>query len=196
MKPHKLIIGLGNPGKEYELTRHNLGFLTLDYLAANADVKFKNCSFTQAVYAQDKVNDAWLFKPMTYVNNSGIAVKAFAEYYKISVQEILVVCDDLSLDFGQLRVRRDGSPGGHNGLKSIVDHTHSREFNRLRMGIAHPGQKKGVVDYVLSDFDKDEQKHLKGFIKEAAACCQVWMNQGIQQAMNQYNGRKEKENNG
>ncbi len=193
MIQRKLIVGLGNPGKNYEGTRHNLGFLVVDRIAEDLKLKFKSCSFTEAVAVEDKANHGFFLKPMTFVNQSGLALRAFADYYKVEPQDILVVCDDLSLAFGDLRIRANGSPGGHNGLKSITEHLGTQDFSRLRLGIAHPGDKAKVVDYVLEDFSTREKKQLNGFIDEAAECCLVWLNKGIHQAMNQYNSNRRKE---
>jgi PTH1 family peptidyl-tRNA hydrolase len=190
----KLIVGIGNPGKDYAWTRHNLGFLVVDYLAQEFRIKWSHCSFTKADSAHDKAKDFYLLKPLNFVNNSGIAVEAFQKKYNILTEDILVVCDDLNLDFKDMRVRPSGTSGGHNGLKSIKEKLESQNFARLRLGIAHPGHKDKVVDYVLEEFTKEEKKELKDFIEEAAKCCQTWLNDGIQEAMNHYNRRKESKN--
>ena len=192
MKESKLIVGLGNPGKNYEGTRHNLGFLTIDKLAENLKLKFKPCSFTKGLAAEDRTNQLFLLKPMSYVNASGEVVKAAAERYKTAPENILVICDDLNLNFAEIRIRPKGSTGGHNGLKSIAQYLGTSDFARLRLGIEHPGHKAKVVEYVLEEFDSRERKILEEFVSEAALCGLEWLNEGIKQTMNRYNRRKEK----
>ncbi len=195
MSDDKLIVGLGNPGKDYELTRHNLGFLVVEEIVQRWKLKLKSCSFTKALTANgiNENGDIHLLMPTTYVNNSGSAVSDFLRYKKLSLENILVVCDDINLSFGEMRLKKCGSAGGHNGLKSIISILGTDDFARLRLGVGHPGSKEKVVQFVLEDFSKDESKNLDGFIDQAADCCLQWIENGINKAMSDYNKRK-KEN--
>lgn len=175
-------------------TRHNLGFLVVDRLAEEFHLKWSHCSFTKADAAHDKEKGVYLLKPLNFMNNSGVAIEAFRSKYDIALEDILVVCDDLNISFGEIRIRPQGTSGGHNGLKSVIEKLGSQDFSRLRLGIAHPGHKDKVVDYVLESFTKEEKKELKEFIEEAAQCCLTWFNEGTQEAMNHHNRRKESQN--
>ena len=184
-----LIVGLGNPGKQYEYTRHNLGFLVVQHLVAKLGVSLTKSSFTKGLISKGvwENKKIWFLLPTTFMNVSGIAVRKFLAYQKFSLENMLIICDDLNLDFGQLRLRTKGGAGGHNGLKSIIQHCGTQEFARLRMGISHPGASKDVVDYVLKDFSKEEKEELGGFILQAAECCFSWMTDGINRAMEKHN---------
>ncbi len=187
----QLIVGLGNPGKDYEYTRHNLGFLVVEQLAKELSFRFKKSSFTKGFVAEGQFEgkDVALLLPQTFMNHSGLAVKPMVQHKNIELSNILVVCDDLNLDFGQMRLRPNGSDGGHNGLTSINELLESKEYARLRMGIGHPGHKDQVVDYVLTEFSKEEKKDLDNFIEQATTCCLVWLRDGMNQAMDQFNRR-------
>ena len=191
----KIIVGLGNPGKEYEYTRHNLGFLVVTLLAQQNSLKFLKSSVTQALTAEGKIGhqEGVLLLPWTYVNNSGSAVSQIMAHKEISPENILVVCDDLNIDFGQIRLRSQGSGGGHNGLASIIEKLNTKNFSRLRMGIGSPLKKEETVDFVLGEFSSNEKKALGDFIQKAADGCLLWLTEGIHQAMGQYNKRKEDE---
>ena len=194
MSETKIIIGLGNPGNDYEYTRHNLGFLVVRYLSEQYKLKFELSSFTNGLTAKGKIDDqdVCLVMPLTYMNKSGVAVRQVFEYYKVTdFSDALVICDDMNIGFGQIRLKPSGSDGGNNGLKSIIALLNSNEFPRLRMGIGKPGHRDLNVDYVLSEFTKEEQKQLEDFISEAAQCCGVWLKEGIAKAMDQFNKRKE-----
>jgi len=190
-----LIVGLGNPGRDYESTRHNLGFLVLKKLAKELKVSISASSLTKGWTAKTRVrgNTVYFLLPSTYMNNSGLAVEQFVLKKKIAVENILVVTDDMNLDFGQLRIRKKGSDGGHNGLYSLIYCLKTNEFNRLRLGIGQPKKKQDTVDFVLEQFSSAEKKMLKDFIQDACQCCLVWMKEGINQAMNQFNRRKSDE---
>ncbi len=187
-----LLVGLGNPGKTYELTRHNLGFLVVEEVARRYSLKWKASSLYKARMATGRFGDreACLFLPQTMMNNSGWAVAKIALDREVPGPDILVVCDDLNLDFGDLRVRRQGSDGGHNGLKSVIAHAHGDQFGRLRLGISRPPAGVDAADYVLSDFTRTEQKALPDFIQEAADSCVVWITEGMDKVMNAFNKRK------
>lgn len=184
----KIIVGLGNPGKQYELTRHNLGFMVMQKLAERYKISLRSSSVTKAYCGKGKIEgqDVLLVLPTTYMNNSGVAVKKLAHAREVEYENILVVCDDLSLDFGRLRIRSKGSAGGHNGLKSIIALLETQEFPRLRMGIGQTGS-QDTKDYVLAEFSKKEKDILNEFVDRAAEGCVAWISQGIAPAMEQYN---------
>lgn len=183
----KLIVGLGNPGKEYEGTRHNCGFITLDVLADKLQVEINQSKF-KGLYVKTKYagEDIILLKPQTYMNLSGESVIQFMNFFKIDKQDILVVYDDLDMPVGKLRLRTSGSAGGHNGIKSIIHHIGGQDFNRIRIGIdRHPYIK--VVDYVLGRFTKEEQANIIEGIDKASDAILMYIEKGFVSAMNQYN---------
>ena len=152
----KLVVGLGNKGREYENTRHNMGFMLIDRYLQYKNITDKFKEKFNAIYIETTINNEKVIfiKPMTYMNNSGIAVRAFVDFYKLNSEDILVISDDLDLDLGKFRLRRNGSSGGHNGLKSIISHIGTDNFKRLRIGISN--DKDDVINYVLSKFSKKE----------------------------------------
>ena len=152
----KLIVGLGNKGREYENTRHNMGFMLVDRYLQYKNITDKFKEKFNAMYIETTINNEKVIfiKPMTYMNNSGIAVRAFFDFYKLNSEDILVISDDLDLDLGKFRLRRNGSSGGHNGLKSIISQLGTDNFKRLRIGISN--DKDDVINYVLSKFSKKE----------------------------------------
>ena len=165
----KLIVGLGNPGPRYEFTRHNLGFMVIDKLAEKLNLKFKyhanfNSEIVETLY---KGNKAIIIKPMTYMNLSGEAVNKVVNYYKIDLDDVIVVVDDLNLAIGRLRLREFGSDGGHNGLKNIDLHLKTSNYKRIRIGIGE-NNKLEVNDYVLGKFNKAETEIIKNAIEEAS----------------------------
>ena len=189
-----LIAGLGNPGKEYENTRHNAGFLVLDTLAqklgADLSERKHRALCGKAVIGGQKVI---LLKPQTYMNSRGESIRAAADYYKVPPEDILVVYDDISLAPGQLRIRAKGSAGGHNGIKSIIAHLGTQEFPRVKVGIGEKPPRMDLADYVLGHFSSGEKKIMEEAAKEAAdAICEI-VNVGIEQAMNDHNRRKEEQ---
>ena len=161
----KLIVGLGNPGPEYNFTRHNFGFLTLDFYAKVNNLTWQKPKF-HALWL--KTGDKILIKPQTFYNDSGRAVVEFANFYKIPLEDILVVCDDFNLPFDSFRYRAKGSSGGNNGLKSISEYLHTTEFPRLRLGTGNDAlrQKLGDVDFVLSRFTPEEKSALPAFLAQ------------------------------
>ena len=189
-----LIAGLGNPGKEYENTRHNAGFLVLDTLAQKLGADLSERKYRalcgKAVIGGQKVI---LLKPQTYMNSSGESIRAAADYYKVPPEDILVVYDDISLAPGQLRIRAKGSAGGHNGIKSIIAHLGTQEFPRVKVGIGEKPPRMDLADYVLGHFSSGEKKIMEEAAKEEAdAICEI-VNVGIEQAMNDHNRRKEEQ---
>ena len=186
-----IIAGLGNPGREYENTRHNAGFMVLDALAdkLGADISERKhkalCG--KAVIGGQKVI---LLKPQTYMNSSGESIRAAADYYKVPPEDILVIYDDISLAPGQLRIRAKGSAGGHNGIKSIIAHLGTQEFPRVKVGIGEKPPRMDLADYVLGHFSEGEKRIMADAVKEAAdAVCEI-VNMGIEQAMNDHNRKK------
>ena len=164
----KLIIGLGNPGKEYQNTPHNAGFMALDQLSDSLDLnnwqeKFKGLSLKSNLGAKGFI----LLKPQTFMNLSGASVQACMSFYKFDLSEILVVSDDLDLNFGQLRFRKKGGHGGHNGLRDIIEKIGSPEFNRLRIGIGRPQGKQSVTSHVLGNVSGDQKINLESSVERA-----------------------------
>lgn len=190
-----LIVGLGNPGKEYAYTRHNLGFFVLRHMAEEEGLTFKQKLGNDGLAAQGGLEgkETILLLPLTYVNNAGVAVKKALREYEIALTHLLVVCDDVHLDFGQLRLRPDGGDGGHNGLTSIITHLKTKSFARLRLGVGAPSKKEEMVNFVLGEFSKEERKKLKDLLGKATQCCLVWLREGMHIAMNQFNRRDEDE---
>ena len=191
MSQARLIVGLGNPGRDYEYTRHNLGFLVVEHLAQKNNLRFRKSSFTNGLTAEGKVagNDLCCLLPSTYMNNSGAAVKQAVLNKNLDHADILIVCDDFHLDFGQVRIRSKGTGGGHNGLTSVIEHLGTQAFARLRLGIGGPVKGQESVEYVLGKWTAGEEKQLDEFIDRATDCCGVWLQEGIDKAMDQFNGR-------
>lgn len=189
MSDKRLIVGLGNPGSEYEWTRHNLGFLTVARLAEDLGVRLKKSSTVKGLWAEGRweSNEIILLLPHTFMNNSGMAVKQVVLSKKIEPQNILIVCDDFSLVFGQIRLREQGTDGGHNGLASIIAQLGTKEFSRLRLGIGPIPPHKNAVDFVLEDFRLDEKKKLPEFLDAAVDCCRAWASESLSTVMSRYN---------
>ncbi|MFG6121012.1 MULTISPECIES: aminoacyl-tRNA hydrolase [Thalassobacillus] len=184
----KCIVGLGNPGKKYEKTRHNIGFMVIDQLASDNHWELKQEKF-KSLYTIEHVNGekVLLLKPQTYMNLSGEAIRAFADYYDFEIDDFLVIYDDLDLPPGKVRLRQKGGHGGHNGIRNIIDHFHDKSFKRLRVGIGRPSVPMSVVDYVLGSFDKDQQEPVQDSIHKAAKACEAWIERPFQEVMNEYN---------
>ena len=181
----KLIVGLGNPTAEYEHTRHNAGFWFLDELAWQWKAAFKNEKkfFGDVARVARPEGDVWLLKPDTYMNLSGKAVQALANFYKIQPEEILVVHDELDIDCGAIRFKLGGGNGGHNGLKDIQARLGTPDYYRLRLGIDHPGDRNQVVDYVLHPPGKAEQEKIDDAIARGLAILPVLVRDGAEKAM-------------
>lgn len=185
-----LIVGLGNPGREYEKTRHNCGFRALDGLAQQLGCKVDKLKFqglyTQTTYGGKKL---FLLKPQTYMNLSGRAVLQLSAYFHIPPQRIIVLFDDISLAPGRLRVRADGSAGGHNGIKSIIQELGSQDFPRVKIGVgAKPNPEFDLADWVLSTFSASEEKALAVSLKNAADAALAVIDHGVPEAANRFNG--------
>lgn len=181
----RLVAGLGNPGREYENTRHNVGFLVLDELAARLGLAFHFSNAWQALFGKAAGGCLYL-KPMTFMNQSGRSVQGVAQYHKVAAAETLIVFDDLALPLGQLRLRREGSAGGHNGMQSIIDHLGTAAVPRLRVGIGAAG-KGDMVDHVLGTFSAVERGPLAGALTRAADAVLHACEHGVEAAMNLYN---------
>ena len=180
----RLVVGLGNPGSEYNRTRHNVGFNVVDLLAAEGGLTWQHSKTWHALWA--KGDKAILVKPTSYMNRSGEPLSAIANFYKIAPAEILVVLDDLALELGRLRLRTEGGAGGHNGLESIIMHLGTEAFPRLRIGIgAAPSE--GAVDYVLGRFFEEEIPVVEKTIERAAAAVKCAIDKGVLSAMNLFN---------
>ena len=187
-----LIVGLGNPGKEYTHTRHNCGFLAIDALAETLKCKIDKGKF-QGLYGQATYNGKKLFllKPQTYMNLSGRSVLQMSAYYHIPPAQIIVLFDDISLQPGRLRIRGDGSAGGHNGIKSIIQELGSQEFPRVKIGVgAKPDPQQDLADWVLSSFSAAEKKALDSALPHAAEAALCIVENGVSNAANKYNGLK------
>ena len=189
MKPVvKMIVGLGNPGKQYAGTRHNAGFAVIDEIARRASVGFESAP-AEAVIAKWRRPErvALLAKPLTFMNLSGQAVGELARYFKIDANDLLIVVDEVQLPLGKLRARARGSAGGHNGLKSIIAHL-GDGFPRLRIGVGRGEQQRDLADHVLSRFDKDEAAEVERMTTRAADAAEMFITSGIEAVMNGYNG--------
>ena len=185
-----LIVGLGNPGKEYERTRHNCGFRALDILAGKLGCKVDKGKF-QGLYGQVNYegHKLLLLKPLTYMNLSGRSVLQLSAYFQVPPQRIIVLFDDISLEPGRLRIRADGSAGGHNGIKSIINEVGSQDFPRVKIGVggkAHPEQ--DLADHVLSTFSASEEKALASALERAADAALCIIEKGVPEAANRFNG--------
>lgn len=182
-----IIAGLGNPGKEYENTRHNTGFSVIDYIAQKNNINISKTKF-KGIYGEGNIGNekVMLLKPQTYMNLSGQSILDAVQFYKINVENLIVIYDDVSLPLGRIRIRPSGSDGGHNGIKSIIYLLETDCFPRLRVGIGEPGV--DIINYVLGRFSSDEHKILDDVIKVAADGVEAIVNFGVDQAMNMYNG--------
>ena len=187
MSSVKLIVGLGNPGAEYEQTRHNAGFWFVEEIARQYNVQFRpEPKFLgQACRIQSNGIDVWLLKPTTFMNRSGQAIQALAKFYKITPQEILIAHDELDLEPGVVRLKKGGGHGGHNGLRDTISALDTKEFYRIRLGIGHPGDKKFVVDYVLKNCGKQDRQLIDDAIYAASRHLSEIVDGQFEKVMNQ-----------
>ena len=185
MNTIRLIVGLGNPGSEYESTRHNVGFWWVDELARSENLTFKNDAKFHAQLVRGTLHgqEVWLLKPQTFMNLSGRAVGAVAQFYKIAPAEILVVHDELDLQPGIARLKTGGGHGGHNGLKDIIAHLGTKDFWRLRLGIGHPGDRAEVSNYVLNDPRREERELIEDAMNKAQLVAHLVIEGKIEAAM-------------
>ena len=183
-----IIVGLGNPGRDYMATRHNIGFDVISRIAEDhhieLDFKKHKAICGKGYIGGQKVI---LAKPQTYMNLSGESVRELVEFYKVSMEEVIIIYDDISLDVGQLRIRKKGSAGGHNGIKSILQHLGSQEFPRIKVGVGDKPKNWDLADYVLSRFPKDEESLVSDVLERASKACEMMVCEGIEEAMNCYN---------
>jgi len=210
----KLIVGLGNPGEVYAHSRHNIGFTVVKALARKYKAVFKKDFGISSLSAKAKITgqNIALALPLTFMNLSGSAVSRLLKKYKVGIESLLVVCDDLDLKFGRLKLRPSGSSAGHRGIQSIIDSLKCEEFARLRLGIGRPPHQlqnsvsqtsnwcggrpnKGIetADYVLAEFSKKEKTQVRETIEKARGCCESWATKGTIQAMNIYNKEERKD---
>lgn len=190
--PFYLLVGLGNPGSAYDYTRHNIGFHVIEAIASQLGWAFKNTPRLQAKLAQGVVGDkkVLLLLPQTYMNSSGESVRLCVDYYRICLNHVMVVTDDIAIPFGNLRVKPSGSSGGHNGLKSIESHLSTQIYPRMRVGVGDERQ-GSLADHVLSRFSQQEMDLLPRIVDRAAQSAKVWLSEGIVKAMQYANGRQE-----
>jgi PTH1 family peptidyl-tRNA hydrolase len=183
----KAVVGLGNPGNRYAGTRHNVGFAVIDYLAQGPHAgRFQERFQAAVAELVEDPHKVLLVKPQTFMNLSGRSVREVLDFYQLPTEELLVVCDDINLPLGKLRIRARGSAGGHNGLRDIQNHLGSSEYPRLRIGVDMPAE--DTVEHVLSRFRPSERPVIDEAIQTAAQAVLVWLHHGIDACMNQYNG--------
>ncbi|WP_274365793.1 aminoacyl-tRNA hydrolase [Paenibacillus thermotolerans] len=185
----KWIVGLGNPGRDYEDTRHNIGWMAIDEVADRWGIT-KAQSKCKGLVAEGRVGDTKvaLIKPMTYMNLSGECVRAFLDFYKVKLEDLIVVYDDMDTQLGSIRLRYQGSPGGHNGIRSIIAHLGTEKFNRIRMGISRPAPGTEISRYVLSSFRKEEAEALRTTVAKAADALEFCLTEPFEKAMAKFNG--------
>lgn len=184
-----VVIGLGNPGNKYRKTRHNVGFDTIECLGETHNIKISKIKF-KSIYGEGRIGNekVLLVKPQTYMNNSGISALEILRYYDIPIENIIVIYDDVDIDFGSLRIRPKGSAGSHNGMKSMIYHLQDDEFPRVRIGVGSPKEQQDLADFVLSGFNKEEREIIDITIKKASEAVESIIIKGINKAMNEYNG--------
>lgn len=184
----KWLVGLGNPGRQYAKTRHNVGFMTVDLLAEQWRIKWK-ADKSKAMLAEAHVlgQKVVLLKPQTYMNLSGEAVRAYMDFYKASIEDLIVIYDDLDTEFGNLRLRYKGGAGGHNGIKSIIQHVGTEQFNRIRLGISQPPAGYDTADYVLSKFSRKDAQTLNHMLQRACEAVHVALEHPFDKVMAQFN---------
>ena len=191
-----LVVGLGNIGAEYAATRHNIGFMILDVWAQTSNIVFRTERYGDIVTVREKGRDFHLLKPSTYMNLSGNAVRYWMNRLEIPAENIMIVCDDINLPFGTLRLRRNGSDGGHNGLKNIQELIGTRDFARLRCGVGHEFEQGGQVDFVLGLFSPEQRAEIPGLAEKAITGIKTWAMAGIDKAMNFVNTKSPIKQNG
>ena len=186
-----LIVGLGNPGVEYAATRHNIGFDMITYLSDKYNIPVNSTEgkalVGKGILAGEKV---MLAQPQTYMNLSGESVRALMDYYKIDIEDLLVIYDDISLDVGQIRMRGKGSAGGHNGIKSIIQHTGTQEFARIKIGVGQKPEGGDLVKHVLGRFSREEDGMFRDVFALAEEGLLAWLQEDMKSAMNKVNGRR------
>jgi PTH1 family peptidyl-tRNA hydrolase len=187
-----LVVGLGNPGREYAAHRHNVGFRVADLLASRVGAKFGRSKRAHAEVAEGRLGYGGpkliLVKPLTYMNLSGSAVASLAQFFKVPLEQVLAVHDELDVPFGEIRVKRGGGEGGHNGLRSMSKSLGSKDYARVRFGIGRPPGRQDPADYVLSEFGSAERKELDFLVDRAADVTEAVVLEGVEWAQNKYHG--------
>jgi len=186
----KLVVGLGNPGEKYEETRHNVGFIIVDKFANKQGVSFRHEKVFEADVADFFIGTEKIFlvKPTTFMNNSGKAIAALLTYYNVPMEDFVVIYDDLDLAVGKLRLRAKGSAGGHNGIKSVIAHLKTQEFNRVKVGIGRQNHGTSVISYVLGKFPKEQKLLINEAVDETLGVLEYFLkNKTFMQAMNKFN---------
>jgi peptidyl-tRNA hydrolase len=184
-----IIVGLGNPGKKYEHTRHNAGFDVLDILAEEYDIKIDKIKH-KALIGEGRIGSekVVLVKPQTYMNLSGESIQSVFQFYKVDMDHLIVVYDDIDLDIGKIRIRKKGSAGSHNGMKSIIKCLGSQDFPRIRVGVSKPEPNRDLADFVLSRVPKDQADDMRSGLEKAVKTVEEIIRTDIDMAMNKYNG--------
>lgn len=182
------IVGLGNPGRQYENTRHNIGFLTIDYLANKHNIDVKKSKF-KSLYGQGEISGqkVMLIKPQTYMNNSGEALRELRNFYKFDEDELIVIVDDIDIDFGKIRIKQKGSAGTHNGMKSIIYQLQYDTFPRIKVSVGEKPDYMDLANFVLSGFNEKEVEIIREEIKLASQAIETMLESGIDKAMNEFN---------
>lgn len=189
----KMIVGLGNPGSKYNDTKHNIGFMAVDRIVKDLDVNFTEDKNFKAEIGSDFINGEKIYfiKPTTFMNNSGIAVKALLTYYNISIKDMIIIYDDLDMEVGKIRFRQKGSAGGHNGIKSIIAHLGTQEFDRIKVGIGRPNRRMTVINHVLGKFDKNDEIMILNTLDKVDNAVNYYLQTNdFQKTMQKYNGLK------
>ncbi|HEN6753485.1 TPA: aminoacyl-tRNA hydrolase [Streptococcus agalactiae] len=189
----KMIVGLGNPGSKYNDTKHNIGFMAIDRIVKKLDVNFTEDKNFKAEIGSDFINGEKIYfiKPTTFMNNSGIAVKALLTYYNISIKDMIIIYDDLDMEVGKIRFRQKGSAGGHNGIKSIIAHLGTQEFDRIKVGIGRPNGRMTVINHVLGKFDKNDEIMISNTLDKVDNAVKYYLQTNdFQKTMQKYNGLK------
>lgn len=189
----KMIVGLGNPGSKYNDTKHNIGFMAVDRIVKKFDVNFTEDKNFKAEIGSDFINGEKIYfiKPTTFMNNSGIAVKALLTYYNISIKDMIIIYDDLDMEVGKIRFRQKGSAGGHNGIKSIIAHLGTQEFDRIKVGIGRPNGRMTVINHVLGKFDKNDEIMISNTLDKVDNAVNYYLQTNdFQKTMQKYNGLK------
>lgn len=184
-----VIVGLGNPGRKYKDSRHNVGFSVIDILSKRYNTKINKIKF-KSLYGESKINGEKIFlvKPQTFMNNSGETVLEISNFYKVPLENIIVIQDDIDIDFASLRVRSKGSAGSHNGMKSIIYLLKSDKFPRIKIGVGRPEPGRDLADFVLGRFTKEEEMDINETLEKAADAVECLIKEGISSSMNKYNG--------
>lgn len=183
-----LITGLGNPGKEYDQTRHNVGFDVVEELSRRHGISLNKAKFN-AVFGEGRIGDrrVFLVKPTTYMNNSGQAIRQIMDFYKLDADNLCVILDDIDIDFAQIRVKRKGSAGTHNGMKSILYHLGTDEFTRIKVGVGKKHEGEDLAKFVLSRFSGEDRVEIEKTISRAAEAAECWLEYGADRTMNEFN---------